>query len=455
MTPRILIVDDEKLIRWSLGECFRKEGFLVELAGDGTAASAILEKHDVDLALLDLRLPDTDGIQLLKKAHDEIPGLPVIIITAFSSIDSAVKAMKCGAVDYITKPFNMDELLIAVKRALDTASLQQRLSSQIIEQKSRFGLDHLIGDSPKMADIRRLVKRIARSETTSILLLGESGTGKDMLARAIHYESSRADKPFMNITSTALPETLLESQIFGHEKGAFTDARDLKKGLFEFADGGSVYLDEIGDMQHALQAKLLRVIEDKSFKRVGGTEDIKVDVRVIAATNRDIHEAMKTGQFREDLYYRLSAVPIVMPPLRERREDIPALANHFVSLYNTEFHRSIGALTPTVLGKLSAYDWPGNIRELRNVIERAALLAKEDILSESDIVLGSAILGKAPQVSSLMALPDAGCNIEDVEKDLLRQALERTQGNRTRAAELLGMTRDQIRYKMEKYDLNA
>ncbi|HPO12940.1 MAG TPA: sigma-54 dependent transcriptional regulator [Candidatus Hydrogenedentes bacterium] len=455
MTPRILVVDDEKLIRWSLGECFRKEGFQVELAGDGAAAAAFLEKHDVDLALLDLRLPDTDGIQLLKKAHDEIPGLPVIIITAFSSIDSAVEAMRCGAVDYITKPFNMDELMISVRRVLDTESIRQRLSSHINEEKVRFGLGNIVGESPKMIDIRRLVRRIARSETTSILLLGESGTGKDMIARAIHYESARADKPFMNITSTALPETLLESQIFGHEKGAFTDARELKKGLFEFADGGSVYLDEIGDMQPALQAKLLRVLEDRAFKRVGGTDDIRVDVRVIAATNRNIHEAMKTGQFREDLFYRLSAVPIVVPPLRERKEDLPALANHFLQLYNHEFHRDISPLSTEVVEKLSTYNWPGNVRELRNVIERAALLAKEDTLMESDVMLGTALLGHIQPAVACFRLPEEGCNMEEVEKMLLQQALERTQGNRTRAAELLGMTRDQIRYKMEKFDLNV
>lgn len=455
MIPRILVVDDEKLIRWSLGECFRKEGFQVTLAGDGATAAAFLEKHDVDLALLDLRLPDTDGIQLLKKAHEEIPGLPIIIITAFSSIDSAVEAMRCGAVDYITKPFNIDELLMSVRRVLDTESIRQRLSSQINEEKVRFGLDNIVGESPKMTDIRRLVRRIARSETTSILLLGESGTGKDMIARAIHYESARADKPFMKITSTALPETLLESQIFGHEKGAFTDARELKKGLFEFADGGSVYLDEIGDMQPALQAKLLRVLEDRAFKRVGGTDDIRVDVRVIAATNRNIHEAMKIGQFREDLFYRLSAVPIVVPPLRERKEDLPALANHFLKLYNHEFHRGIGPLSTEVLVKLSTYDWPGNVRELRNVIERAALLAKDDTLMESDVMLGTALLGQTQSAAACFRLPEEGCNMEEVEKMLLQQALERTQGNRTRAAELLGMTRDQIRYKMEKFDLNA
>jgi len=447
-------VDDENLIRWSLRERLKLEGYEVVEAADGATAQRRFQEQSLDLALLDLRLPDTDGVTLLRDVHAVQPDLPVIIITAFSSVDGAVEAMKCGAVDYIMKPFNMDELALTVKRALDTAAMQRQAATRASEQKARFGLANVVGRNPRMVEIKNLVQRIARSETTTVLLLGESGTGKDMIARAIHYESNRVDKPFVNITCTALPETLLESELFGYEKGAFTDARSLKKGLFEFADGGTVFLDEIGDMRPALQAKLLRVIEDRAFKRIGGTEDITVDVRAIAATNRDVDEAMRTGRFREDLYYRLSTLPIHIPPLRERREDIPLLANHFLQAYNEEFHHAFRQILPEAMDKLCAYHWPGNVRELRNVIERAALLGAGEVVTPEDIVLGrSALQGAASAETHLVRLPPQGCDLEEVEKDLIRQALERTQGNRTRAAELLGITRDQVRYKIEKHGL--
>ena len=455
MASRILVVDDEKLIRWSLSERLKAEGYEVLDAPDGVTAERILRSADLDLALLDLRLPDTDGITLLKKAHAAIPDLPVIVITAYSSVDGAVEAMKTGAVDYVTKPFNMDELTMTIRRAIENASMRRRFADQVSAEKARFGLENVLGDSARMLEIKQLIRRIARSETTTVLLLGESGTGKDMIARAIHYESNRVDQPFVNITCTALPESLLESELFGYEKGAFTDARVQKKGLFEVASGGTVFLDEIADMRPALQSKLLRVLEEKAFKRIGGTEDVTVDVRIIAATNRDIDEAMRNGRFREDLYYRLSTVPVQIPPLRERRGDIPTLVNHFLRQYNSEFHQAYQGLTPDALKKLMAYPWPGNVRELRNVIERAALLGSEELISTDDILLGRSTLQRSQEdPAHLAVLPAEGCSIENVERDLVRQALERTRGNRTKAAELLGLTRDQIRYKIEKYQLS-
>ncbi len=454
MATRILVVDDEKLIRWSVSERLKAEGYEVIEAPDGATAERLFQGAGFDLALLDLRLPDTDGISLLKKAHEVIPDLPVIIITAYSSVDGAVEAMKSGAVDYVTKPFNMDELAMTVRRAVENASMRRRLSDHVSEEKARFGLENIVGESRAMTEIKALIRRIARSETTTVLLLGESGTGKDMMARAVHYESNRVDRPFVNITCTALPETLLESELFGYEKGAFTDARVQKKGLFEVATGGSVFLDEIADMRPSLQSKLLRVLEEKAFKCIGGTDDVTVDLRVIAATNRDIDDAMRTGRFREDLYYRLSTVPIQIPPLRERSDDISLLVAHFLRQYNHEFHQSYRDFAPDAMRKLLSYAWPGNVRELRNVIERAALLGSGETILADDIVLGRSALRRPAQESEHLAvLPDQGCKLEDVDRDLVCQALDRAHGNRTQAAELLGLTRDQIRYKIEKYHL--
>ncbi len=455
MAARILVVDDEKLIRWSLREHLTREGYEIEEAADASTAQHIIGTQELDLALVDLRLPDADGLTVLKGLRAKSPGTPVILITAYSSVNGAVEAMRSGAFDYVTKPFKMDDLTLTIQRALETSGLRRQLAADASDRKARFGLHNIVGRSARMTAIKDLVKRVARSEATTVLLLGESGTGKDMIARALHYESGRVDRPFVNVTCTALPESLLESELFGYEKGAFTDAKALKKGLFEFADGGTIFLDEIGDMRPTLQAKLLRVLEEKAFMRIGGTEDIRVDVRVIAATNRDIDEAMREGRFREDLYYRLSTVPVAIPPLRERLEDIPELAANFLRAYNQEFHRDFNDLAPEVLRKLADYHWPGNVRELRNVIERAALLAAGFEITENDIVLGrTAARAAASGTPRLVQLPDEGCDLEEVEKELLVQALRRTSGNRTQAAALLGVTRDQIRYKIEKHSLD-
>lgn len=451
---RVLVVDDEKLIRWNIAERLNKVGFITEEAGNVAEAKQILQKKGIDLAIVDLRLPDGDGMDLLREITSKQPGVPVIVITAYSSIPNAIEAMKTGAYDYLSKPFELDELMLRVERAIEQIRLRNSIQVGLIQSKRIFNINHIIGISPKIQEVKQILKKVAESPSTTILLLGESGTGKDIAARVIHYESERAAFPFMNITCTALPETLLESELFGFEQGAFTGAEHLKKGLFELANHGTVFMDEIGDMPLSIQAKVLRVLEEKSFKRIGGTVDIQVDVRVIVATNKNLEEMVRKGTFREDLYYRLNVVPIVLPPLRERPEDIPLLAEHFLKLFNQEFRRERKGFTHKAMEKLKSYHWPGNIRELRNVIERAVLLGKEDYVEEDEIILGRVTFGSARvNDKDIFLLPPAGCSLEEVEKSLVRQALERTNWNLTRAGALLNISRDQVRYKMEKYKL--
>jgi len=449
----ILVVDDEKLIRWSLKERMTREGHAVTEADSGKAAAAALEAELPDLVLLDMKLPDADGLSILKAILQRAPELPVILITAYSTVDTAVEAMHLGAYDYISKPFNMDELAITVKRALEASALRREAREYLREQKTRFGIQNLVGKSRPMQEIAGLIHKVSQSQASTVLIRGESGTGKDVIARAIHIESSRATKPFMNITCTALQETLLESELFGHEKGSFTDAKDLKKGLFELANHGTVFLDEIGDMSAPLQAKLLRVLEERTFRRVGGSQDIKVDVRIIAATNRPLEKLIEEKKFREDLYYRLNIITIDVPPLRDRAGDLPLLVRHFLERFNTEFRKSITDISGNAFQKLELHSWPGNVRELKNVIERAVLLGSGPILDEEDLPLGRTGQVAAEPDKKLFSLPSKGFKFDDLEKDIVLQALERAGWNQTRAAELLGMTRDQVHYRMEKFGL--
>ncbi len=454
---RILILEDEKLIRWSIREMLQREGFRVQEAATGQEAREILGDEECDLLLLDYRLPDTTGIEILEWARQEQPELSVIMMTAYGTVETAVQAMKLGVFDYLTKPVHLDELLVQVQKALETTQLRREVHRLRSEQRAIRGEIHLIGRSPAMREVIGLIDKIVASQASTVLLEGESGTGKNLVAKAIHYGSARAERPFVTITCSAITETLLESELFGHERGAFTDAKLQKKGLLELADGGTAFMDEIGEMGPSMQAKLLRFLEDRVFKRVGGTRDIHVDVRVIAATNRNLEQAVREGRFREDLYYRLKVIPITLPPLRERREDVPLLVQHFLDHYNREFHKSTRHVSSAALELLVKHPWHGNIRELKNVIERIMILEDKASIEAIDLpgtlrtepAVGPAVAAERPRTS----LPVGSMTLDQMEKEAIRAALERTGQNQVQAARLLGITRDTLRYRVKKFGL--
>ena len=446
----VLVVDDEPLIRWSLVNRLKEAGYRTIEAG--TADEAVAQHRDgADLVLLDFALPDANGLTVLKRIKDTDPDTLVIMLTANTDVGTAVEAMKSGAFHYANKPFDLDEVMLLVEKALETTQLRRELRVLRARQAQPYGPSSMVGDSPGMQSVRALLERIAGSPASTVLLTGESGTGKDLAAKVLHYSSGRAAKPFMNITCSALPETLLESELFGHERGAFTGADRLKRGLIESADGGTVFLDEIGEMAPLLQAKLLRFLEEKSFKRVGGSQDIKVDVRVVAATNRSLQDEVKQGRFREDLFYRINVMSVLLPPLRDRKGDIAPLITHYIDTFNIEFRKKIHGVSPAAMAALVAYGWRGNVRELRNALERAMLLADGNELNESHFPM---LAGGEGELSTAMGLPIEGINLEALERSLVVQALERSGWNQTKAATLLGLNRDQIRYRIEKFDLH-
>ena len=449
---RILVVDDEHLIRWSLEQSLKKQGYTVHTVGSGEQALDHIRKESPNLVLLDIQLPGIDGIETLEKIKDVDRDICVIMITALGVLETAVKAMQLGAYDYINKPFNLDELSVVLCKALETQALKKEVEHLRTEKKRTQGSSKIIAESSHMANVLDMVAKIAHSEAATVLVQGESGTGKELVARALHFDSSRSEQAFMAINCAAVPENLLESELMGHEKGAFTDAKSQKKGLFEMANGGTVFLDEIGDMPMGTQAKLLRVLEERSFRRIGGTKDIHVDIRIVAATNKELLKAIEDGEFRKDLYYRIQVIPIYLPPLRERSDDILPLAYHFVQHYNAEFGKNVKGFSKAAEKYLLEYAWPGNIRELRNVIERAIILESGDTLKLELLPCEQLSQVNAASNGSFQ-LPPEGIDIEVVEKQLIQQALVLSSGNQSQAARKLHLGIDAFRYRMKKFGL--
>ncbi len=448
---RVLVVDDEPLSRWSVAERLRAEGCEVSEAGTGAEAVDRAE-HGVDLVLLDADLPG-GGLAAIERLRRVDPDLLAIVLTASRDASAAVDAMRAGAFDCAGAPVDLDDLALRVSRALETTRLRRHLRTFCDTLARPCGLDAIVGECEPIQRVIGLIRRAAGSPASTVLITGESGTGKDLVARVVHYASARATRPLLGITCSAMPDTLLESELFGHERGAFAGADEQKRGLFEQADEGTIFLDTIGEMAPHLQAKLLRVLEDRAFRRLGGAGDIRVDVRVIAATHRVPEELVKAATFREDLFYRLNVLRIELPPLRTRGRDVLLLARHFVRTFARELRRPARELSPAAEAALMAYPWPGNVRELRNVVERAVLICQSAQLEPADFDGLPSARAAASAGSGGFMLPPEGVSLEQVERSLVMQALERSGGNQTRAAALLSLHRDQIRYRVEKYGL--
>ncbi|SRR5579883_3051495 len=465
MSLSILIIDDEPYLPHQFARYLKKHGYEVYTAPDGEAGLQELQKNDIDLVLLDLRLPRMEGLEVLRQIRKIDQDLPVVILTAYGNVASAVAAMKLGAADYLLKGFDLDELLLVVQRALDTSAMSRELRQLRRERSDNYHFSHIIGYSERMRKVFDLVARVARNDMASVLIMGESGTGKEVVARAIHEQSARASGPFHPLNCAAIASNLLESELFGYEQYAFTDAKKQKRGLLELAEGGTLFLDEIGEMPLDMQAKLLRVLETRSFYRLGGSKEVKINVRVIAATNRNLEQAMKEGLFRPDLYYRLAVLPITLPPLRERPGDILLFASRFVEDFNRSLGRNVRRISPEAQRLLLAYHWPGNVRELKNVIERAMILSNSDELLPGHLpqeIVGPADVENAssldPWEQWLNLRPQGPVSLEAVhervERHFIRWALETAKHNRTRAAELLGLSKvDQLRYLIRKYGI--
>jgi len=443
---RILVVDDEANARTALAELLKDEGYDVDTAADAFKALGKVRAFNPDLVLTDLKMPGMDGIELMGKLRTEEAGCPVVVMTAFGEVETAVQSMRAGAIDYLTKPLNFDELLIVMRRALETAQLRREASQMRARLADRFRPSNIIGQSPRMQQVFKVIEQVAPSKA-SVLITGESGTGKELVAAALHQQSPRASGPFIKLHCAALAETLLESELFGHEKGSFTGAVARREGRFQLADGGTLFLDEIGEISPAVQVKLLRFLQEREFERVGGTQTMKVNVRVIAATNRDLAEEVRQGTFREDLYYRLNVVGIEMPALRQRPSDIPLLATHFLKQYSDENGKSVSRFSADALASISQYDWPGNVRELENAIERAVVMAPGESIDTDHL---PAVV--KPTTSGREAAPAIpGSSLAEIERFAILRTLEVTGGSTSKAAEVLGISVRKIQYKLHEY----
>jgi two-component system, NtrC family, response regulator AtoC len=465
-----MIVDDERLVRWSLRQKCEEWGYHVIEAEAGEPALKLAQRESPDLVLLDLRMPGLNGIEVLDQLKKNGDARAIIMITADPQLDDVKAALKLGAYDFVGKPIDFDELRVAIRNALEATSLRSEVQALRGEVRRGAGYESVVSVSAKMTELMNFVRKVAASEATTILIQGESGTGKDLIAKAIHYESSRQEKPFVAINCSAIPETLMEAELFGHERGAFTDAKQMKKGLFEAADGGTLFLDEIGELSPLLQAKLLRVLEDQVIRRVGGIRDMQVDVRVIAASNRDLEKAVRDGQFRQDLYYRLAIIAIFIPPLRDRKEDILPLVDFFVDRYNRRFKKSIRGITEETRRLILSHNWPGNVRELKNTIERGMILEDEQLLrplylpfsvgesggrtvfERTSPADGGQVLPNGRTLPRLY-IPEGGTSLEEVEHSMVELAMRQANGNQTHAAKLLDISRDALRYKLKKFGL--
>jgi DNA-binding NtrC family response regulator len=455
MKQRILVVDDEQNARDALKTIFTEEGYDVAEAADGEAGLAALSTFKPDAVLCDIRMPKMDGLQLLEKAKAEGHSAVFVMVTAFGSIETAVQAMKMGAEDYVTKPVDVSAVLARLEKVLEKRALRQENELLRERLREKYKFSNIVGESAELQGVFDVVARAAPTRAT-ILVLGESGTGKELIAQAIHEASPRRDKPFVKVNCAALTETLLESELFGHEKGSFTGAIGRREGRFELANGGTLFLDELGDISPALQVKLLRVLQQQEFERVGGTQTVKVDVRVVAATNRDLEAEVKAGRFREDLYYRLNVVSVVLPPLRKRKTDVPALVQHFLERYGQMHGKQMKGLAPGTLNVLLAYDWPGNVRELGNVVERAVVLARGSELTSDD--LPAALRGPRPTDRTSDSLIP-GASLYEIEREAILRTLDLVGGSTSRAADLLGISVRKIQYRLKEYaeadDANA
>src|SRR3990172_752484 len=451
---RIVVVDDEPLIRWTLQKNLEKAGYGVILAETGEEALQKIREEAPDLALLDIHLPGMDGFEVLEKALQIDQSVIPIMITVFEDVDSVVRSIKLGAFDYIAKPFDFNKVRLSIEKALEMHRLKGEVRHLRQERKGRSSFGNIIWTSQEMRRILEMTEKVANTDAATVLIQGESGTGKEMIAQAVHDLSKRGNMPFITLNCPGVPEHLLENELCGHEKGAYTDAYGLKKGLLEVADGGALFLDEIGDMGQGMQAKILRLIEQKTFRRMGGVKDIHVDVRIITATNKDLRKLMAEGKFREDLFYRINIIALRIPALRERREDILPLVKHFVDKYNEDFHKTIRKMSKEVEHFFMAYDWPGNVRELKNVIERAMILGEGDTLLLEHLPM-EIVGGNQERIMTGLRLPPEGVSMDKLEEALVREALKMTGGNQTKAARLLGISRDSLRYRMQKFGIET